>query len=40
MRKVEIIDRPDTDELKHAIEISPREPHSVILIGMKSKILK
>lgn len=34
MRKVEIIDRPDTDELKHAIEISPREPHSVILLGM------
>lgn len=33
MRKVEIIDRSDTDELKHTFEISPREPQSVILIG-------
>ncbi|XP_049283530.1 protein son of sevenless isoform X2 [Anopheles funestus] len=32
MRKVEIIDRPDTDELKHAFEISPREQQSVVLI--------
>lgn len=35
MRKVDIIDRADTDELKNAFEISPREPHSnVVLIGM------
>uniref|UniRef100_A0A182F0P6 Guanine nucleotide exchange factor for ras-like small gtpase n=1 Tax=Anopheles albimanus TaxID=7167 RepID=A0A182F0P6_ANOAL len=32
MRKVEIIDRSDTDELKHAFEISPREQQSVVLI--------
>uniref|UniRef100_A0A182IPD6 Guanine nucleotide exchange factor for ras-like small gtpase n=1 Tax=Anopheles atroparvus TaxID=41427 RepID=A0A182IPD6_ANOAO len=32
MRKVEIIDRPDTEELKHAFEISPREQQSVVLI--------
>ncbi|XP_052898536.1 protein son of sevenless [Anopheles moucheti] len=32
MRKVEIIDRADTDELKHAFEISPREQQSVVLI--------
>ncbi|XP_058815858.1 protein son of sevenless isoform X2 [Topomyia yanbarensis] len=33
MRKVEIIDRPDTDELKYAFEISPREPSSVVLMA-------
>lgn len=33
MRKVDIIDRHDTDELKNAFEIAPREPHSVVLIG-------
>ncbi|CAH1107562.1 unnamed protein product [Psylliodes chrysocephalus] len=31
IRKVEIIDHQDTDELKHAFEISPRQTPSVIL---------
>ncbi|KAG5892771.1 hypothetical protein JTB14_007986 [Gonioctena quinquepunctata] len=31
MRKVEIIDHPDTDELKNSFEISPRHMPSVIL---------
>lgn len=33
MRKVEVIDRPDTDELKNAFEISPRVQQAVILIA-------
>jgi son of sevenless len=33
MRKVDIIDRHDTDELKNAFEIAPRELHSVVLIA-------
>ncbi len=33
MRKVDIIDRVDSDELKNAFEIAPREPHSLILIA-------
>lgn len=33
MRKVDIIDRPNTDELKNIFEIAPREPHSVVLIA-------
>ncbi|GAB0098431.1 Protein son of sevenless [Sergentomyia squamirostris] len=31
MRKVEVIDRVDTDELKHAFEISPRVQQAVVL---------
>ena len=37
MRKVEIIDRPDTDELKNAFEISPREPQNVVLIAKNTQ---
>ncbi|EAT47730.1 AAEL001165-PA [Aedes aegypti] len=37
MRKVEIIDRPDTEELKYAFEISPREPTSVVLIAKNAQ---
>ncbi|XP_053691808.1 protein son of sevenless [Sabethes cyaneus] len=37
MRKVEIIDRPDTEELKFAFEISPREPSSVVLIAKNAQ---
>ncbi|XP_058450191.1 protein son of sevenless isoform X2 [Malaya genurostris] len=37
MRKVEIIDRPDTDELKYAFEISPREPSSVVLMAKSAQ---
>ncbi|KAL1376952.1 hypothetical protein pipiens_004268 [Culex pipiens pipiens] len=37
MRKVEIIDRSDTDELKYAFEISPREPTSVVLIAKNAQ---
>ncbi|XP_065078372.1 protein son of sevenless isoform X2 [Ochlerotatus camptorhynchus] len=37
MRKVEIIDRPDTDELRYAFEISPREPTSVVLIAKNAQ---
>ncbi|XP_055591637.1 protein son of sevenless [Uranotaenia lowii] len=37
MRKVEIIDRPDTDDLKYAFEISPREPTSVVLIAKNAQ---
>uniref|UniRef100_A0A1Q3G1Z5 Putative guanine nucleotide exchange factor for ras-like small gtpase n=1 Tax=Culex tarsalis TaxID=7177 RepID=A0A1Q3G1Z5_CULTA len=37
MRKVEIIDRPDTDELKHAFEISPRDPSSIVLIAKNAQ---
>uniref|UniRef100_A0A6B2EH91 Putative ras1 guanine nucleotide exchange factor n=1 Tax=Phlebotomus kandelakii TaxID=1109342 RepID=A0A6B2EH91_9DIPT len=33
MRKVEVIDRLDTDELKHAFEISPRVQQAVVLIA-------
>lgn len=33
MRKVEVIDRPDTDELKNAFEISPRVQGAVVLIA-------
>lgn len=37
MRKVEIIDRPDSEELKYAFEISPREPTSVVLIAKNAQ---
>jgi son of sevenless len=37
MRKVDIIDRFDTDELKNAFEIAPREPHSVVLIAKSAQ---
>jgi son of sevenless-like protein len=37
MRKVDIIDRVDTDELKNAFEIAPREPHSVVLIAKNAQ---
>lgn len=37
MRKVDIIDRPDTDELKHTFEIAPRELHSVVLIARNAQ---
>ncbi|XP_055644314.1 protein son of sevenless isoform X2 [Toxorhynchites rutilus septentrionalis] len=37
MRKVEIIDRADTEELKYAFEISPREPTSVVLIAKNAQ---
>lgn len=37
MRKVDIIDRPDTDELKHTFEIAPRELHSVVLIARSAQ---
>lgn len=37
MRKVDIIDRHDTDELKNAFEIAPRELHSVVLIGKNAQ---
>uniref|UniRef100_A0A336MR44 CSON003850 protein n=1 Tax=Culicoides sonorensis TaxID=179676 RepID=A0A336MR44_CULSO len=33
IRRAEIIDRPDTDELKHAFEVSPRDPQSVVLVA-------
>jgi son of sevenless len=33
MRKVDIIDRHDTDEFKNAFEIAPRELHSVVLLA-------
>lgn len=33
MRKVDIIDRIDSEELRNAFEIAPREPHSVVLIA-------
>lgn len=33
IRRAEIIDRPDTDELKYAFEVSPRDPQSVVLIA-------
>ena len=33
MRRVEIIDRTDTEDLKYAFEISPRVEPAVILIG-------
>lgn len=33
MRKVNIIDRVDSDELKNAFEIAPREDNSVVLIA-------
>lgn len=33
MRKVEIIDRPDTDEVKHSFEIAPRAQPPVILLA-------
>lgn len=37
MRKVDIIDRIDSDELRYAFEIAPREPHSVVLIAKNSQ---
>lgn len=37
MRKVEIIDRQDTEELKNAFEIAPRELHSVVLIAKNAQ---
>lgn len=37
MRKVDIIDRVDTDELKNSFEIAPREPHSVVLIAKNTQ---
>lgn len=37
MRKVDIIDRNDTDELKNAFEIAPRELHSVVLIAKNAQ---
>lgn len=37
MRKVDIIDRIDSDELKNAFEIAPRELHPVVLIARNSQ---
>ncbi|XP_055372277.1 protein son of sevenless [Condylostylus longicornis] len=37
MRHVEIIDRQDTDELKHAFEISPRTHPAVVLIAKNAQ---
>lgn len=37
MRKVEVIDRSDTDELKHAFEISPRVQPAVTLIAKSTQ---
>lgn len=37
MRKVDIIDRVDSDELKNAFEIAPREPHSVVLFAKNAQ---
>lgn len=37
MRKVEVIDRADTDELKHAFEISPRVQQAVVLIAKSTQ---
>ncbi|XP_063702733.1 protein son of sevenless [Culicoides brevitarsis] len=33
IRRAEIIDRADTEDLKHAFEVSPRDPQSVVLIA-------
>jgi son of sevenless len=37
MRKVEIIDRQDTDEFQHVFEILSREPQSVVLIAKSAQ---
>lgn len=37
MRRVEINDRADTDELKHSFEIAPREQPPVILIARNAQ---
>jgi son of sevenless-like protein len=37
MRKVDIIDRFDSEEVKNSFEIAPREPHSVVLIAKNSQ---
>jgi son of sevenless-like protein len=37
LRRVDIIDRIDSDELRNAFEIAPREPHSVVLIAKNSQ---
>lgn len=36
MRRLHVIDRADTDELKNSFEISPRDQQSVVLIGKTS----
>lgn len=36
MRRVEVNDRNDTDDLKHAFEISPREPGQPVVLIAKS----
>uniref|UniRef100_A0A1L8DMM0 Putative guanine-nucleotide releasing factor n=1 Tax=Nyssomyia neivai TaxID=330878 RepID=A0A1L8DMM0_9DIPT len=37
MRKVEVIDRQDTDEVKHAFEISPRVQQAVVLMAKSTQ---